>query len=56
MGQGLGLSPLVVLFSLFFWGWLWDSGMILAVPIMAVIKIVCANIPALMPIAVIMSK
>jgi len=57
MGQGLGLSPLVVLFSLFFWGWLWGiPGMILAVPIMAVIKIVCANIPALMPIAVIMSK
>jgi predicted PurR-regulated permease PerM len=57
MGQGLGLSPLAVLFSLFFWGWLWGiPGMILAVPIMAVIKIVCANIPALMPIAVIMSK
>ncbi|OGD22127.1 MAG: hypothetical protein A2Y69_04320 [Candidatus Aminicenantes bacterium RBG_13_59_9] len=57
MGQGLGLSPLAVLFSLFFWGWLWGiPGMILAVPIMAVIKIVCANIPSLMPIAVIMSK
>jgi AI-2 transport protein TqsA len=57
MGQGLGLSPLVVLFSLFFWGWLWGiPGMILAVPIMAVIKIVCANIPALMPIAEIMDK
>ena len=57
MGRGLGLSPLVVLFSLFFWGWLWGiPGMILAVPLMAVIKIVCANIPALLPLAEIMSK
>jgi predicted PurR-regulated permease PerM len=57
MGRGLDLSPLVVLFSLFFWGWLWGiPGMILAVPLMAVIKIVCANIPSLMPVAEIMSK
>lgn len=57
MGQGLGLSPLVVLFFLFFWGWLWGlPGMILAVPIAAIVKIVCANIPELEPVAVLMSK
>lgn len=57
MGKGLGLSPLVVLFSLFFWGWLWGiPGMILAVPIAAVIKIVCSNIPELEIVAVLMSK
>jgi predicted PurR-regulated permease PerM len=57
MGQGLGLSPLVVLFFLFFWGWLWGlPGMILAVPVAAIIKIVCANIPELEPVAILMSK
>ncbi len=57
MGEGLGLSPLVVLFSLFFWGWLWGlPGMILAVPIAAIIKIVCSNIPSLQFVAALMSK
>ena len=57
MGQGLGLSPLVVLFSLFFWGWLWGiPGMILAVPIAAIIKIVCSNVPSLEFVGELMSK
>jgi len=57
MGEGLGLSPLFVLFALFFWGWLWGiAGMILAVPIVAIIKIICNNIPELKFLAVLMSK
>jgi predicted PurR-regulated permease PerM len=57
MGKGLGLSPLVVLFSLFFWGWLWGiPGMILATPMTAIVKIVCSNIPELRVVAVLMSK
>jgi AI-2 transport protein TqsA len=57
MGKGLGLSPLVILFFLFFWGWLWGiPGMILAVPIAAIVKIVTSNIPELEFIAVFMSK
>jgi AI-2 transport protein TqsA len=48
MGKGLGLSPLLVIFSLFFGSWLWGvPGMILAVPILAVVKIVFDNIPSL---------
>ncbi len=57
MGHGLGLSPLVVIFFLFFWGWLWGlPGMILAVPMAAIIKIACDNIPGLEPVAAFMSK
>ena len=57
MGEGLGLSPLVVLFSLFFWGWLWGiPGMILATPMTAILKIVCSNIPELGVVAALMSK
>jgi AI-2 transport protein TqsA len=57
MGEGLGLSPLVVLFFLFFWGWLWGiPGMILAVPIAAIIKIVCSNLPALNFVGELMSR
>jgi AI-2 transport protein TqsA len=57
MGKGLGLSPLLVFFSLLFWGWLWGiPGMILSVPLTAVIKIVCQNIPALRPVAVLMGS
>jgi AI-2 transport protein TqsA len=57
LGQGLGLSPLVVLFALIFWGWLWGiPGMILAVPLMAVIKIICSHIPSLDPVAQFLSK
>ena len=57
MGKGLDLSPLVILFFLFFWGWLWGiPGMILAVPIAAIVKIVTSNIPELDFIAVFMSK
>lgn len=57
MGHGLGLSPLVVVFFLVFWGWLWGlPGMILAVPIAAIIKIVISNIPSLEFISVLMSK
>jgi AI-2 transport protein TqsA len=57
VGKGLGLSPLVVIFSLIFWGWLWGiPGMVLSVPIAAVIKIICANVPSLHFVEVMMSK
>ena len=57
MGKGLSLSPLLVLVSLFFGGWLWGiPGMILVVPILAVLKIVFSNIPSLAFLEAIMDK
>jgi AI-2 transport protein TqsA len=56
VGHSLDLSPVLVLLSLIFWGWLWGPwGMILAVPITSTIKIVCENIEALHPLSVLMS-
>ena len=55
MGDRLGISPFVVLVSLLLWGWLWGfAGLILAVPMLAIIKITCENIPMLVPISVLL--
>lgn len=55
MGDNLNLSPMVILLSLVFWGWLWGiTGALLAVPIAAAIKIVCENIEMLKPVAILM--
>jgi len=57
MGDSLNLSPVVILLSLVFWGWLWGIvGALLSVPIAAAIKIVCENIEALKPISVLMGS
>lgn len=54
-GDSLGISPLVILISLVFWGWLWGVvGAILAVPIAVIIKVTCLNIDPLRPIGVMM--
>lgn len=56
VGQSLNLSPLVVLFSLIFWGWLWGIiGMFLAVPIAVIAKIIFENIDSLRFLSVLMS-
>ncbi|HYN22821.1 MAG TPA: AI-2E family transporter [Thermoanaerobaculia bacterium] len=57
MGHSLDLSPVLVLLSLIFWGWLWGAwGMILAVPITSTLKIVCENIEGLRPLSILMSS
>ncbi len=55
-GRTLDISPLVVLVSIVFWGWVWGvAGALLAVPLTATIMIVCAHIPALEPVALVLS-
>jgi predicted PurR-regulated permease PerM len=57
MGDRLNLSPVVVLISLIFWGWLWGPiGAILSIPIAAALKIVCENIESLKPIGILMGS
>ncbi len=56
-GSDLGLSPFVILVSLSFWGWMWGFvGMILAVPIMVILKIICENVEFLNPVAILIGN
>jgi len=57
LGEGLGISELVVLLSLIFWGWLLGPiGMFLSAPLTMVCKIVLQNNPDTRWIAVLMSN
>ncbi len=53
MGYSLNLSPMIVILSLVFWGYIWGiAGMFLAVPILATLTIVCEKIEPLRFISV----
>ncbi len=46
LGRRLGLSPLVVILSLFFWGFVWGpAGMLLSVPMTVVLKLLLEVTP-----------
>jgi predicted PurR-regulated permease PerM/methylmalonyl-CoA mutase cobalamin-binding subunit len=48
IGRGIGLSPLGLLFSAMFWGWLWGlPGLLLATSLTACLKVAGDYIPAL---------
>ena len=45
------LNPILVIVSLFFWDWMWGvTGALLAVPLLAILKIVSDRIPVLTPV------
>jgi AI-2 transport protein TqsA len=57
IGEHVGISPFVVLVSLGIWSWLWGfAGMVLAVPMTVIIRIICENIPILEPISILIGS
>lgn len=57
MGRRLRLSPLAVLVSLVFWGWVWGPmGMLLSVPLTMVLKILFENSPSLVWLAAMLEQ
>jgi predicted PurR-regulated permease PerM len=57
LGRRLGLSTLVVILSLIFWGWVWGPvGALLAVPLTMVVKIMLENTTDLRWVSILLDK
>lgn len=57
LGERLGISPIMILLSLAFWGYLWGvPGMLLSSPLVVSIKIILENIPQTRPIAALIAN
>ena len=51
IGWRVRLNALALTVSLLFWGWMWGAmGLILAIPIMAVFKVICDHVERLQPV------
>jgi predicted PurR-regulated permease PerM len=51
IGHRLLLNPVVLLLWLIFWGWLWGvTGALMAVPLLAILKIICDRVKPLAPV------
>lgn len=57
LGNKLNLSPLVIILSLGFWGFIWGvAGMLLSVPIMVTLNIIFSKFESTRPLAVLLSE
>lgn len=57
MGKGTNIGPVIVILALAFWGMIWGiTGMLLAVPITAVLVIILSKIPSTRNIAILLSE
>lgn len=57
MGRGFGLSTLIVVISLVFWGWLWGPiGMLLSVPLTIIVRIAIEYVDDLRWLAVLLGS
>jgi len=51
LGKQISLNPVMVFLSLAFWGWIWGvGGALIAVPLLAMTKIVCDQFKPLQPV------
>lgn len=51
IGRASRMSPVVIFAAVLFWGWLWGLwGLLLAVPIIMVVKVVCDRVEDLKPV------
>jgi predicted PurR-regulated permease PerM len=57
LSKSLQLSPLAVILSVLFWGWLWGiPGGLMAAPLLAIAKIICDQFEVTQPVAVFLGE
>jgi len=57
LGKHFSVNPVVIFVWVLFWAWMWGiGGLLLAVPLLVAVRICAERIPAMQPVAVILSR